>query len=235
MADVKAGDLGGRVEDTESLSHDGNCWVYPDGLVRGDSKVEGNAKVYGTVQYDATVQDDATICARANVSSGATIGGDAVIAEGDWIAGSAYVKSNDDFINATGYGCTAFRTRNQSIHAADEFSEEGPLDMYGGDDIESEFCEIAKAFFDTEDPGEKAWLKELARTFDTRFYIDTKIGKQVRRPGVAPFDPKGYKNMKESQADTGAKAIISNIADKLTEEKLQLAAEYMKSLLEYEE
>lgn len=235
FGDVKAGELGGRVDDEESLSHDGNCWVYPGGLVRGHSKVEGNAKVYGTVQHGANVRDDAKICRNASADSGVTVGGTAVLEDYEWVTGSAYVESNDDFICALGYGYTAYRTREQGICAANEFTGEGPLELGGCDDIESEFLEIAKAFFESDDIGERGWLKKKARTFNTRFRINPKIGQQVRRKGVLPFDPKGYKNMKVGQACTGLRAIIFSIVDRLAEEKLELAAAYMESLLEYEE
>jgi hypothetical protein len=38
---IKKGDLGGWLAEEESLSHDGNAWVY------GDASVSGDARVYG--------------------------------------------------------------------------------------------------------------------------------------------------------------------------------------------
>lgn len=44
---VKRGDLGGFIEKESNLAHDLNCWVYNDGVVRGDAMVYGEAKVCG--------------------------------------------------------------------------------------------------------------------------------------------------------------------------------------------
>ncbi|MCZ2159197.1 hypothetical protein NPX99_08060, partial [Bartonella sp. 220] len=33
FSDVKAGQLGGFIENENNLSHNGNCWVYGDALV----------------------------------------------------------------------------------------------------------------------------------------------------------------------------------------------------------
>ena len=33
FGDVKAGDLGGYIEDYKNLSHDGNCWIYDNAKV----------------------------------------------------------------------------------------------------------------------------------------------------------------------------------------------------------
>ena len=52
---VKVGDLGGRIEKEENLSHEENAWVYGNAKVYGDAWVCGNAKVYG----------DAKVCGNA--------------------------------------------------------------------------------------------------------------------------------------------------------------------------
>ena len=36
---VKAGDLGGRIEKKENLSHEGDCWVSENAQVFGDARV----------------------------------------------------------------------------------------------------------------------------------------------------------------------------------------------------
>ena len=40
FADVKAGDLGGFIEDYRNLSHDGNCWIYDNAKVMGSATVK---------------------------------------------------------------------------------------------------------------------------------------------------------------------------------------------------
>lgn len=57
---VKAGDLGGYVEDESNLSQDGDCWIT------GSAKVYEGAKVVG----NAIVRD------KYNIYGGAVIGGD---------------------------------------------------------------------------------------------------------------------------------------------------------------
>ncbi len=43
--DVKAGDLGGYIENEGNLSHYGNCWVYDEACVYGYAHVSDHAKV----------------------------------------------------------------------------------------------------------------------------------------------------------------------------------------------
>lgn len=59
FGDVKAGDLGGYIEDELNLSTyiDDKCWIYDN------SKAYGNARVYG----DAVVKNDSCICGNAIV------------------------------------------------------------------------------------------------------------------------------------------------------------------------
>ena len=57
FGDVKKGELGGFVESEDSLSHEGNCWVYDEGevydksVVREDAKIKGHSKVIGSEIY----------------------------------------------------------------------------------------------------------------------------------------------------------------------------------------
>ena len=47
FGDIKAGDLGGFIENERNLSHEGNAWVSGDARVDGDAWVDGNAQVSG--------------------------------------------------------------------------------------------------------------------------------------------------------------------------------------------
>ena len=48
---IKAGELGGWVEQEENLSQYGNAWVYGNARVYGNAWVYGNARVYGNADY----------------------------------------------------------------------------------------------------------------------------------------------------------------------------------------
>ena len=60
---VKAGDLGGYIENESNLSQEGNCWVW------GYAKIYGNAKVCG---YAKVCSND-EVCGEAQFNSNSTI------------------------------------------------------------------------------------------------------------------------------------------------------------------
>lgn len=67
------GELGGWVECTDNLSHDGEAWVYDDALVCGKARVYGNARVYG----------DALVCRNTQVYGNAEVCGATCIDDDD--------------------------------------------------------------------------------------------------------------------------------------------------------
>ncbi|UNE53648.1 hypothetical protein [Bartonella machadoae] len=77
--DVKAGQLGGFIEDESNLSHEGNCWVADDayvlkpGRVYENARVYGNAAVGGFVYGNAHVYDFAKVFANAHVYDNARV------------------------------------------------------------------------------------------------------------------------------------------------------------------
>lgn len=105
FGNVKAGDLGGYIQNEDNLSHEGNCWIYDNAKVYdrayvynnaavygnasvyGRARVYNNARVYGyakiydsaIVHHNATVYDRAKICDRAIVGCSATICGKAKV------------------------------------------------------------------------------------------------------------------------------------------------------------
>ena len=122
---VKAGDLGGYVENECNLNQFGDAWVFDDALVFGDARVFGNARVSGNAQvfgraeiYDcALVHDNAQIFGDAWVFSNAVIGGNARVSGTAQVGGDARVFGNDDILQITGLGTygrttTAFNTRS---------------------------------------------------------------------------------------------------------------------------
>ena len=124
FGDVKAGDLGGYIEDGGNLSHEGDCWVYDNAsvfdlsVVDGNASVAGTAKVFGnTMVYDnaliagdKTEVHDACICKDGQVFSSRdymTFFDDSIIpvtfyrtATGINVKCHCFIGSIDDFTNA---------------------------------------------------------------------------------------------------------------------------------------
>jgi len=67
--DVKVGDFGGHVESYRNLSQDGNCWVYPSCIVRGNARVDGDSEVTcdSEISGDTIIKGPVTIIA-SNIS-----------------------------------------------------------------------------------------------------------------------------------------------------------------------
>lgn len=229
FGDVKAGDMGGYIEGEDSLSHAGDCWVYPTGIAWHGATVIDNAKVYGAVEYDAIAQDNSVICQGASVMEDAVVGGDVVLSMGEWVTGSARVMSDSSYITAVDLGYTAYRTVTGFVYMANErIGEYVPPGNEGA--VGAEFWKIAQAFFDSSDESEKRWLKEQARTLHYKFYRDPMTGKLVMRPDAQPFDPNDYKiSFKESP---GRKYCLERIAN-LSYEKYLLLEKYLSQLEEY--
>ena len=98
FSDIKAGTLGGYVENEDNLSHDGNAWIYGNARVYGDAKVCGDSKVYD----DAKVYGNACVCSDAKV------------------CGDACLKTNADYTVIHGFGSeerttTFFRCKDGNI------------------------------------------------------------------------------------------------------------------------
>ena len=82
FGDVKAGDLGGYVENEHNLSHKGDCWVYDNAIVCHDSVVKDNAAIRGKataighsiLSGNANVFGEARIQDYAEVSDHAQVG-----------------------------------------------------------------------------------------------------------------------------------------------------------------
>ena len=73
FSDIKAGTLGGYVENEDNLSHDGNAWIYGNARVYDDAKIYGNAEVcgYACVYGDTRVYSNASICGNACLKTNA--------------------------------------------------------------------------------------------------------------------------------------------------------------------
>ena len=76
---VEEGDLGGWVESEGNLTQEGDCWVFDDAQVFGNTQVFDNAMVFGNARVcdDAQVSDTARVFGKARVSDDAQVFGNA--------------------------------------------------------------------------------------------------------------------------------------------------------------
>jgi UDP-3-O-[3-hydroxymyristoyl] glucosamine N-acyltransferase len=93
FADVKAGDLGGWVRSSDSLSQYGDCWVYPEAAVLAAGKVRDNAKIWNKarVSGEACVKGNAIVRDNAWVTGGAVIRDFAIVADNAFVTGDAII------------------------------------------------------------------------------------------------------------------------------------------------
>ena len=77
---VKAGDLGGFIEDEGNLSHYGTCWVHDNAVVYDNGHVQEDAQVRGSAVIEGGyIHRNAEVSEKALVTYGADIGWDAKI------------------------------------------------------------------------------------------------------------------------------------------------------------
>lgn len=102
---VEAGDIGGWIENEDNLSHDGNCWVFPDAEVNSDARVYENASIYGEsiISGYAKVHGNARICEKVIVYEHADIYDNACVAGKIHIYGDAQL-CGDAVINESVHG-----------------------------------------------------------------------------------------------------------------------------------
>lgn len=99
FGDVIKGDIGGYIEKEENLSHEGNCWVFEEAIVRNDARVYEDAQILGKAKIadkaevygNATVCGDATVVNKAKVYGNAEVGAYAIIADNAQVFGDALV------------------------------------------------------------------------------------------------------------------------------------------------
>lgn len=101
FGNVKAGDIGGRIEKEENLAQDGNAWVYGNARVYGDARVSGNAWVSGNARASG----------NARVSGNARASGDARVSCDAHYLAIGPIGSRDDTVTFT-------RGKNGGIYGA---------------------------------------------------------------------------------------------------------------------
>lgn len=96
FGDIKAGDLGGFIENERNLSHGGNAWVGDNAKVGGNAKVSDNVRVggYAWVEDNAQVGGDAQVGGYAWVSGYARVDGNAWVEDNARVDGNAWVVGN---------------------------------------------------------------------------------------------------------------------------------------------
>lgn len=72
---VKAGDIGGYIQDDCNLSHNGSAWVAGDARVYGGAWISGGGLVY----QRATVHDEAWVSGDSRIFGNAVIRGGAIV------------------------------------------------------------------------------------------------------------------------------------------------------------
>lgn len=112
FGNVKKGDVGGFVENENSLSHEGLCWVYNNAKIYGyseifdNAKISGNAEVFGyseifgnaKIYGDARIFGDAEVYDNAEVYGNAKIFGNAEICENARIKEGSHIgKIEEEF------------------------------------------------------------------------------------------------------------------------------------------
>ena len=94
---VKAGDMGGWLENESNLSHEGDAWVHGNAKVYGNAQVYENAEVYGAAQVyeNARVYGNAKVYDHAQVYENASVHGDAWVGENAKVFGNAQLRRKD--------------------------------------------------------------------------------------------------------------------------------------------
>lgn len=94
FAVVRAGDLGGYIEDERNLSHDGDAWVYNNAEVYDNARVFGNARIQGNaiVSGNALVYGNAVVRDDTYVRDNAEVCEEAIISDCAWITENAKVR-----------------------------------------------------------------------------------------------------------------------------------------------
>ncbi|WP_375620302.1 MULTISPECIES: hypothetical protein [unclassified Bartonella] len=108
FGDVKAGDLGGFIENESNLSHYGTCWVYDkarvfqNARVSGNAKVRsffvdvcGNAKIYGNAIFEAIFMGgNARLYGNAHIKGAVVIEGNAKIYDNAYVTDHAHISDD---------------------------------------------------------------------------------------------------------------------------------------------
>lgn len=196
FGDVKEGVIGGEICSEFNLSQEGNCWVYPDAIVLGNSMIAGNAKirggarVYGGLYEATTIKGNADIRAGSTVDDGAFISGDTVV-QNAWIGRYAELHSTNDYLNVG--DVTAYKKANSIVLCG-----EGEIEPLSVSTLNTEVKDLIEEYFSTEIDDRRCEIRNLLYT---------------------PID--------------NGTVDLHKLVDKLPEDKVLPAFEYLTELLNY--
>ena len=96
FGDIKAGDLGGFIENERNLSHEDNAWVSGNAKVIDNARVSDNALVSGEtwVGGNARVDGNARVSGETWVGGYARVSDNALVIDNARVSGEAWVDGN---------------------------------------------------------------------------------------------------------------------------------------------
>ena len=93
FGEIKKGVKGGWVQSEDNLSQEGNCWIYPDGVVAQHAVVKDNAQVYSGIVSDSAIIKNNAVVGRTHCKFGKpSIMGTAVICENAQVHDNAIIS-----------------------------------------------------------------------------------------------------------------------------------------------
>jgi NDP-sugar pyrophosphorylase family protein len=106
FADVKAGDLGGYVQYEDTLSHEGNCWIYDGCMVFGGSSIIGDVQVKGeSYVFQSMLWENVVIEGRSEITK-CTMKDNVRVSSGvvgsSWCCGNAIIEGHVSFSHIGG-------------------------------------------------------------------------------------------------------------------------------------
>ncbi|UNE53375.1 hypothetical protein [Bartonella machadoae] len=108
FGDVKAGDLGGFIEDEDNLSHENDCWIYNDAKAYYWAKIYDSAKIFDNAQISdsAEIFGNAKIYNNVKIYGGHIFGstqiyGNVIIDNDSRIYGNTKIYDNSEACNQT--------------------------------------------------------------------------------------------------------------------------------------
>lgn len=100
FGDVKAGDIGGFVENENNLSQEGLCWIYDDAYCGNDARILHNAKMYNNsfacgkacLLDNVRMYDNSIITDNCYARDNVILSGNAVISENVRLYNNVFIK-----------------------------------------------------------------------------------------------------------------------------------------------
>lgn len=94
--DISEGNYGGWIEQESNLSHDGNCWVYYNGIVMDNARVIEDAKVLGLAEIcdEAIIRGIARVSGQSEISGNTELDGTLDCSNNDLINGNFNLNKN---------------------------------------------------------------------------------------------------------------------------------------------